>query len=94
MDLSAPPRQGGFRHRGEVSTRLKTFVDAAFASAVMLLLVSVQAMSHGGTELEAALRRVRGFLAAFATPAIPGSRAPHSIGRHRAVRCHLRESVA
>lgn len=70
MELSALPVQDGFRLRGEAPTRLETFVDAAFAFAVTLLVVSFQSMPDSVSELEAALRRAPGFLASFATLAM------------------------
>ena len=41
MDLSRLPVHHGFRLRGEAVTRLETFVDAAFAFAVTLLVMAV-----------------------------------------------------
>ena len=66
MDLSRLPVENGFRLRGEQVTRLETFVDAAFAFAVTLLVVSFQAMPHTFAELYDALRRLPAFLAGFA----------------------------
>ena len=66
MDLSKLPVEGGVRMRGEHITRLETFVDAAFAFAVTLLVVSFDAMPSSFTELYDALRRLPAFLAGFA----------------------------
>lgn len=66
MDLSDLPIEGGVRQRGEQVTRLETFVDAAFAFAVTLLVVSFDAMPSSFAELYEALRRLPSFLAAFA----------------------------
>lgn len=44
MDLSNLPVRDHFRLRGEAMTRLETFVDAAFAFAVTLLVVSFDAV--------------------------------------------------
>jgi len=66
MDLSDLPVEGGVRQRGEQVTRLETFVDAAFAFAVTLLVVSFDAMPSSFAELYDALRRLPSFLAAFA----------------------------
>lgn len=66
MDLSSVPVQQGFRLRGEGVTRLETFVDAAFAFAVTLLVVSFDAMPDTAAELYDALRRLPAFLAGFA----------------------------
>jgi hypothetical protein len=65
-DLSRLPLVDGFRMRGEAVTRLETFVDAAFAFAVTLLVVSFDAMPTSFSELYEALRRLPAFLAAFA----------------------------
>ena len=64
MDLSKLPVEGGVRQRGEQVTRLETFVDAAFAFAMTLLVVSFDAMPDSFAELYDALRRLPAFLAA------------------------------
>ena len=65
--LDALPRDGlGFRLRGLQASRLETFVDAAFAFAVTLLVVSFDAMPASVPELHDALRRAPAFLAGFA----------------------------
>ena len=63
MDLSKLPVEGGVRLRGEQVTRLETFVDAAFAFAMTLLVVSFDAMPESFSELYDALRRLPAFLA-------------------------------
>lgn len=60
----------GFRLRGQQVTRLETFVDAAFAFAVTLLVVSFDAMPDSFSELYDALRRLPAFLAGFAILAL------------------------
>ena len=65
MDVSGLPVQQGFRLRGEAVTRLETFVDAAFAFAVTLLVVSFDSMPDTAAELYEALRRLPAFLAGF-----------------------------
>lgn len=70
MDISQLPVQQGFRLRGEAVTRLETFVDAAFAFAVTLLVVSFDAMPDTFAELYDALRRLPAFLAGFAIIAL------------------------
>lgn len=65
-DLARLPGQDGFRMRGEAVTRLETFVDAAFAFAVTLLVVSFNSMPKSFAELYEALRGLPAFLAAFA----------------------------
>lgn len=66
MDLDTLPIRDGFRLRGEAVTRLETFVDAAYAFAVTLLVVSFGAMPDTFAELYDALRRFPAFLAGFA----------------------------
>ncbi len=66
MDLSKLPVEGGVRQRGEQVTRLETFVDAAFAFAMTLLVVSFDAMPESFAQLYDALRRLPAFLAGFA----------------------------
>ena len=70
MDLSKLPVEGGVRLRGEQVTRLETFVDAAFAFAMTLLVVSFDAMPDSFAELYDALRRFPAFLAGFAILAL------------------------
>ena len=70
MELSKLPVEGGVRQRGEQVTRLETFVDAAFAFAVTLLVVSFDAMPSSFVELYDALRRLPAFLAGFAILAL------------------------
>lgn len=65
MDLRGLPVQQGFRLRGGTVTRLETFVDAAFAFAATLLVVSFDAMPASFAELYDALRRLPAFLAGF-----------------------------
>jgi uncharacterized membrane protein len=62
--------QDGFRLRGGDVTRLEAFVDAAFAFAVTLLVVSFDAVPDTYVELMQALRRGPAFLAAFAILAV------------------------
>ena len=66
MDLSKLPVEGGVRQRGQQVTRLETFVDAAFAFAMTLLVVSFDAMPESFDQLYDALRRLPAFLAGFA----------------------------
>ena len=56
----------GFRERGAAPTRLEAFVDAAFAFAVTLLIISVGTMPDSIDGLLAALRGVPAFAASFA----------------------------
>lgn len=66
MELESLPVKDGFRLRGEAVTRLETFVDAAFAFAVTLLVVSFESVPGTFAELMDAMRRVPAFLAGFA----------------------------
>ena len=56
----------GFRERGAAVTRLEAFVDAAFAFAVTLLIISVDAIPESIDELKLALKGVPAFAASFA----------------------------
>lgn len=60
----------GFRRRGESPTRLDAFVDAAFAFAVTLLVVSFDHVPGTFEELSAAMRKVPAFLAGFSLVAM------------------------
>lgn len=66
MDLASLPIRSGFRLRGRQATRLETFVDAAFAFAVTLLVVSFGDMPESFVEIHDALRRLPAFIAGFA----------------------------
>lgn len=56
----------GFVHRGRQVTRLEAFVDAAFAFAVTLLVISIDAIPDSREALVAALKAVPSFAACFA----------------------------
>lgn len=56
----------GFRDRGASTTRLEAFVDAAFAFAVTLLVIAVDAVPHSVDELVEAMKGVPAFAASFA----------------------------
>jgi len=66
MSTAVSPRRDGFRRRGAQVTRLETFVDAAFAFAVTLLVIAVGKMPESYTELHDALLRVPTFFLCFA----------------------------
>lgn len=70
MELGQLPVHNGFRLRGGTVTRVETFVDAAFAFAVTLLVVSFGAMPESFAELYEALRRFPAFIAGFAILAL------------------------
>jgi len=55
-----------FRLRGLEVTRLDTFVDAAFAFVLTLLVISFDAIPSNYPEMLAAVRRIPGFAASFA----------------------------
>jgi FtsH-binding integral membrane protein len=57
-DLSELPVKDGFRLRGESISRLETFVDAAFAFAVTMMVISVGAIPNSVADLLFALRKV------------------------------------
>jgi hypothetical protein len=59
-------RSDGFLERGADVTRLEAFVDAAFAFALTMLVISVDGMPKDMPELLAALRGTPAFAASFA----------------------------
>lgn len=65
MDLSHTTVENGFRLRGQQVTRLETFVDAAFAFSLTLLVIFFDALPDTVAELREALRRVPTFAACF-----------------------------
>ena len=64
-ELAELPVKQGFRLRGMEMTRTETFTDAAFAFAVTLLVVSIDAVPSNYDELMAALKGVPAFAASF-----------------------------
>src|SRR3546814_19817903 len=60
----------GFVHRGRQVTRLEAFVDAAFAFAVTLLVISIDAIPDSRAALVVALKAVPSFAACFAMIAL------------------------
>ena len=64
MNLPTPPDDHGFRIRGS-PTRTDAFVDAAFAFAVTLLVISIGRVPTSVGELVQALRGVPAFAASF-----------------------------
>ncbi len=65
-----PRLRSGFRHRGHSTTRLEAFVDAAFAFAVTLLVISIDSIPDTLPSLVAALKGVPAFAASFAMVAM------------------------
>ena len=68
--MSEPPSlrrmPDGFLERGEHVTRLEAFVDAAFAFAVTLLVISLDAIPDSTPALIEALKGIPAFAASFA----------------------------
>jgi len=64
-DLSALPVKDGFRLRGESISRLETFVDAGFAFAVTMMVISVGSIPGSVPELMLALRKTPTMAACF-----------------------------
>lgn len=69
-DADADVLPDGFRHRGREMTRLEAFVDAAFAFAVTLLVISIDAIPDSIDGLVAALKGIPAFAASFAMVAL------------------------
>jgi uncharacterized membrane protein len=65
MDLTQLPVEDGFRLRGQQVTRLETFVDAAFAFSLTLLVIFYNELPDTVAELREALRRVPTFALCF-----------------------------
>jgi len=59
------PDENGFRIRGDQSTRVDAFVDAAFAFAVTLLIISIGRVPSSVEDLVQAIRGVPAFAASF-----------------------------
>jgi uncharacterized membrane protein len=62
-DLDALPRLRGFRLRGMQMTRLETFIDAAFAFAITMLVIAANQIPDNIEGLLAAFRHVPAFVA-------------------------------
>ena len=69
-DLDALPRLKGFRLRGLDMTRLESFVDAAFAFAVTMLVIAGQQVPDDAVTLLSAFKEVPVFAASIAVLAI------------------------
>ena len=70
MDLSKLPIEDGFRLRGEQVTRLETFVDAAFAFSMTMLVIFYNELPHTAAELRSALLKVPAFVVCFVMLAV------------------------
>ena len=66
METTPATRLDGFLERGREVTRLEAFVDAAFAFAVTLLVISLDAMPASIAAMMQALKGVPAFAASFA----------------------------
>jgi hypothetical protein len=64
--LTALEKIGDFSERGARTTRLETFVDAAFAFALTMLIISGESVPRSHEELVAALKGIPAFAASFA----------------------------
>jgi uncharacterized membrane protein len=69
-DLDSLPRLKGFRLRGMEMTRLETFIDAAFAFAVTMLVISNGQVPNDVPSLLAAFKNVPAFVASIAVLSI------------------------
>src|SRR5436309_11371766 len=65
-DLDALPRLRGFRLRGMEMTRLETFIDAAFAFAISMLVIAAQQIPDNIQALLAAFKNVPTFICSIA----------------------------
>ena len=64
-DLDALPRLARFRLRGIAMTRLETFIDAAFAFAITMLVIAAQQIPDDIETLLAAFKNVPAFVASI-----------------------------
>ena len=65
-DLDSLPRLHGFRLRGMEMTRLETFIDAAFAFAISMLVIAAQQIPDNIQALLAAFKNVPTFVCSIA----------------------------
>src|SRR5438309_4673443 len=65
-DLDVLPRLRGFRLRGMEMTRLETFIDAAFAFAISMLVIAAQQIPDNIQTLLAAFKNVPTFVCSIA----------------------------
>jgi hypothetical protein len=64
-NLDALPRLRGFRLRGIAMTRLETFIDAAFAFSITMLVIAAQQIPDDIATLLAAFKNVPAFVASI-----------------------------
>ncbi len=69
-ELDSLPRLRGFRLRGMEMTRLETFIDAAFAFAITMLVIAAQQIPDDIASLLGAFRNVPTFVCSIAVIAI------------------------
>src|SRR5712691_7209045 len=69
-DLDSLPRLRSFRLRGMQMTRLETFIDAAFAFAISMLVIAAQQIPDNVQALLAAFRNVPTFVCSIAVLSI------------------------
>ena len=62
--LAQCPVEGGFRLRGENMTRIEVFIDAAFAFAVTMLVISFDRIPQSFDEIVVAIKGIPGFIVA------------------------------
>src|SRR5438128_77674 len=65
-DLDSLPRLRGFRLRGIAMTRLETFIDAAFAFGISMLVIAAQQIPDDIASLLAAFKNVPTFICSIA----------------------------
>lgn len=65
-----PRMKDGFRQRGAEVTRIEAFVDAAFAFAVTLLVISIDTIPGSRDELVLAMKGIPAFAVSFAMIAL------------------------
>jgi uncharacterized membrane protein len=67
MGVGMERHEDGYQRRGTEMTRLESFTDAAFAFALTLLVISVDAIPESYQELVTALKGTPAFAASFAS---------------------------
>src|SRR5207245_10139797 len=67
-NLDDLPRLRGFRLRGMEMTRLETFIDAAFAFVLSMLVIAAQQIRDNIQALLAAFKNVPTFICSMALP--------------------------
>src|SRR5438552_17965889 len=80
VDLDNLPRLHRFRLRGMQMTRLETFIDAAFAFAISMLVIAAQQIPDNIQALLAAFKNVPTFICSIAVLGIYW-RGPWLLGR-------------